>query len=395
MRGVIIFVVTGLLLAGGGEPILAQDGGMQGPPPALVRVDVVRRQTVQQRRLLTGSIKAVRRSVVASEESGRVVQAPPDPGTPVKAGAVLVKLDDALLRIQRQATDHATGAAQATVQQRQAELQLAERQRQRREELVARGAINEKELDDARDDEAGALAALHQAQALVRQRQSELAEYDERLSNMTIAAPFDGVVVAKSTEIGQWLAPGDTVAEVVETQRVDAVLDVPELMVGQLAADEPVTLSIEAVGVKRQAPVYRIVPEGDARARTFPVLIRLDNPEAKLKVGMTVTAELPTGQRVEALTVPRDAVILRPMGTLVYVQRGGVAAPVPVIVHFGAGDRYVVDGALNPDEQVVVEGNERLFPGQPLNIVGQGAAPAEDPPPAPAAEPAAATTNAP
>ena len=87
---------------------------------------------------------------------------------------------------------------------------------------------------------------------------------------------------------------------------------------------------------------------------------------------MSVAAELPTGAIVKAITVPRDAVQTTPTGAVVYANRGGVAVSIPVSIRFGAGDRFVIDGQLQPNEQVVIEGNERLTPGTPLKIVKIG-----------------------
>ncbi|MEX0742241.1 MAG: hypothetical protein WD079_05535, partial [Phycisphaeraceae bacterium] len=89
-----------------------------------------------------------------------------------------------------------------------------------------------------------------------------------------------------------------------------------------------------------------------------------------IKPGMSVRSQLPTGEAMQAMTVPRDAVQTTPSGTVVFVNRNGVAAAVPVRVQFGSGDRFVLDEtSLRDGEQVVVQGNERLAPGQPLRIV--------------------------
>ena len=76
---------------------------------------------------------------------------------------------------------------------------------------------------------------------------------------------------------------------------------------------------------------------------------------------------------------------LTPTGMLAYASRGGVAVPVNVVIRFGVGDRFVVDAALRPGERVVIEGNERLMPGTPLQVL-PAAAPAADARPAPPAD---------
>ena len=351
-----------------------------GPSPTPVRVGLVRMQAVQQKRTVSGRIDPIRRSIVASEESGRVVLSPPDPGTPVVAGQVLAQLDDEIMRIERKGAAGAVAEARGLVDQRQALLNNATRDRKRIEELARLGNAKQKELDDAGDMQAAARAALNQAQGVLEVNEARLAELDARLRKLKIVAPFDAQVIAKHTEVGQWLAPGNPVVELIATDRVDAVLDVPEFIVGRIPLDQPITVTVGAIGQQRTGPVYRLVPDADRTSRTFPVLIRLDNPDGALRSGMTVSSELPIGTQMQALTIPRDAVNLTPTGTLVYAHRGGVALPVNVVILFGAGDRFVVNAPLGPGEQVVVEGNERLFPGQPLQVLN----PPTDPEPAPA-----------
>jgi membrane fusion protein (multidrug efflux system) len=354
------------------------DGPPQGgPPPALVRVGQVAMEVVQQKRLITGRIQAIRQSMVAAEESGRVIVAPPDPGTPVKQGEVLCKLDAELLTQQRDAAAAQLREAQADIGRVNAELVLAKKMRVRYEQLLPTDAATQVELDQSVRDEQVYQAQLALAQATIAQRKADLAAYQQRLDRMTIAAPFDGTVTAKATELGQWVAPGTAVSTLVAIGQVDAVLDVPESIVGQLATDQLVEMVVAAAGARPKGKVYRIVPDADRTARTFPVWIRVDNADGKLLPGMTVKAELPTGQRGESLVVPRDAVQVVAGGARVFAVRGGVALPVPVKVRFATDGKFVVEAELGPGEQVVTEGNERLFPGQPVQVQGP---PASAPP---------------
>jgi RND family efflux transporter MFP subunit len=373
----------GLVVAGWAGVTAAQEGGPGGegedsggppgggPPPAVVRVGTVQMQTVQARRLITGQVEPVRHAQVAAEEPGQVTHAPPDAGVTVEAGQMLAHLDDTLLQADREAAAAALAEARALVSQRQAELELAVKQRKRFAQLVPTDSASQTEYDGAVRDQQVSEAQLQTARAMVAQSQAKLDRLDQRITNMTIAAPFDGVIIEKLTEVGEWLTPGQPVARMIATAQVDVVLNVPELMVEHLRTEEPVELRIEATGLRPKGRVHRIVPSADRRARTFPVMIRLDNPEGRFKPGMTAEAELPTGREIQATTVPRDAVQVTPQGPQVFAVRGGVALPVGVRIRFAVDSRFVVDAELGPGEQVVVEGNERLFPGQPVIMADQ------------------------
>lgn len=93
---------------------------------------------------------------------------------------------------------------------------------------------------------------------------------------------------------------------------------------------------------------------------------------------MTVVGLVPTGEPKEAMTISKDAVLRNETGNFVYFDGGGVAAIAPIRVEYAVGDRVVVQSdVLRPGMQVIVEGNERLFPSQPLMI--QNATPAATP----------------
>lgn len=345
-----------------------EEGG--GPDAALVRVGEAQMQEVQHQRLIMGQILPARRSMLTAEQSGRVVQAPPVSGIAVKEGEVLARLDTTLLESDRAAARATVNEAEAQVAERQAMLDLSTRNRERLEGLVKSSVAREKELKDARDDEAAAAARLRLAEARLERNKAELRHLEQRIQKTEVRAPFDGYVVRKETELGQWINPGDPVAEVVETVRVKVQLDVPESMIQHIPRDEPIRLRFQALNITREAPVFRIVPDGDRQARTFRTWIRLKNPDGRLKPGMTVSAELPTGRMTEAMTVPKDSVQMTPNGAVVYANRGGKAMRIGVQIRFGTRDRFVVDAAdLRAGDRVVVEGNERLRPGQPLKIV--------------------------
>jgi RND family efflux transporter MFP subunit len=382
----LVLVVSLLAGCGGGEDSEegngGEGGGPPGPPPSKVRVGLVERATVQQKRLIVGSLEAVQRSVVAAEEAGRVVQPPPDRGTAVEQGAVLAKLDDELLRKERSVEQALKRQAEASVNEAEARYKQASKLVERYRALVEEGGVTRTQLDEAVRDMRVAEAQKATAGARVARHAAAIALIDERIERMTTEAPFGGQIVEKHAEVGQWLAAGGPVVSMVRVDKVDAVLNVPDHMIGEVGLETPVEVKVTSIDSRRSAPVYRIVRDADRRARTYPVVVRLENVDGVLKPGMMVEAELPTGRAVESLTVPRNAVHTTPSGIRVMVNRGGQAVPVPVNIRFKIGARFAVDATLEPGEQVVVEGNERLRPGDRLQVlnaeqVAEAAAPTE------------------
>ncbi|MHC4429389.1 MAG: efflux RND transporter periplasmic adaptor subunit [Planctomycetota bacterium] len=357
----------------GAMPALAQNG----PPPTAVTVDPVRLEPVREHRRVTGELRALRRSKVAAQEAGLVIEFPVREGHRVKAGDVLARLDSRRLNLQLSALKADEQALESLVVERKANQAWRDRELELYRQSRQRGAANPKEVLDAESEASMARARVTQAE---RQRdvitaRAELLE--ERLADMTIKAPFDGIVVNRHVELGEWVSEGEAVVELVSTGQIETWLDVPQRFFGAVAGERvSIAVQVEATDQTISVTERRVIPVVDPKARSFAVVAVLDDADGTLTPGMSVTAWLPTGQLVEQLTVSKDALLRNTAGTYVYVARGGggestggpaSALPVSVEVLFPVGDRVVVTSRdMKADDHVVVEGNERLFPGMPI-----------------------------
>lgn len=363
-----------------GSMAAAQSGG-GGPPPAKVRLDAVRMENVEQRRDVTGEIRAVQRSRVAAEEAGMVVTLTLEPGDQVMSGQVIATLDDTLMVLEISQREADVASSLALVKEREAMVKKAERDLSRLKELMSGQGASQNEVDDAGTALAAASARLANSKAELAANEAELTWTRQRKEDMTIRAPFDGRVVSKGTEVGQWVRAGDTVAEIVATGEVDAWVDVPERYLGKLTtADARVQLYIAALDRTIESPISAVISDGDRLARTFPVRMRLENADGLIRPGMSVVGKVPTGSMMQAITVHKDSILRNDTGAYVYFDEGGKAMIAPIEPVFGFGDRMVVSSpTLKSGMRVVTEGNERIyFPGQPLLDVdapaGAGAA---------------------
>ena len=354
-----------------------------GPPPATVRVDLARMEVIEQRRPVTGELRATRRSMLASQAEGLVVRLCCREGDVVNAGDEIAGLDDTLAAIAVEGAESAVASAEATVAEREAQLERATIEVDRIASLVKRSSASPSEVDDARTAQASAKARLAQAKAELATRKTELARATEDLADMRIRAPFSGQIVMRAVEVGQWVDLGGDVVEIVALDTVEAWLDVPQTMADRIrTGDVRARVRIEATGQELEAPIASVIPSADPRSRLFPVRVVLDNADGRLKPGMSVVGLLPTGSAEPTLTVSKDAILRNDAGEFVYWNAGGTAVVAPVQRLFAQGLRVAVRApALRPGAEVVIEGNERLFPGQPLNVmnptVDPAAAPAE------------------
>ena len=344
-------------------------GQMSGP--AAATTEAVRLESVQQHRRVTGELRAVRRSQVATKEAGLVIALPVREGMRVRAGDVLAALDASVLDLDLERAQADAEAAAGITEERDATRAWREKELELYRKSAQRGAANVKEILDAESNFTIASARARQAARLVDVALARVALLEKRLVDMTVTAPFDGVVLARRAELGEWVDTGDALVELVSAGEIEAWLDIPQRYFTVVAEQQVrITLALDASSHTVTAERIRIIPQVDPRSRSFIVILTLDNRQGRLTPGMSLTAWVPTEGRSDQLTISSDAVLRNDVGAFVYVARRGEsgapseAVPVSVQVRFPIEDRVVVEApGLNPGDLVVVEGNERLFPG--------------------------------
>lgn len=353
----------------------------QGEIPATnVTVDEVRSERLVRRRAVTGEIRSMLTSALASQVEGLLVRLDVEEGDQVRAGQVLARLDDARARIAVDRARAAVDFAQAVIDQRRVELDNATRDFGRIEELERLGSSGVSQMDQARTLVASRTALLAQAQSELTSARGELALAQRELEDMTIEAPFDGRVVRKVSEVGQWVGRGDEVVVIVSLDRLEARVDIPEDVYAAVREtmehDGRLELRLPALGSGTGDEVYgrviSILPSADSLSRLFPVRIEVNDPGKKLRPGMSLTAMVPTRAVGDYITISKDAIVRTGTGEVVYFVNDGVSAIAPVERLFAVGDRMAVRSPmLKGGMSVVVSGNERMFPGQKLNILSE------------------------
>ncbi len=350
-----------------------------GPPPAKVVLDPARLESIEQHREVTGEIRAMRRSLVAAEQGGRVKSIGVDAGDPVEPGRVVVVLDTALQEIEVRRLTAVLEARRASARQRQSELERARRELDRMSAASVREAMSKSDVDEWRMQADAGEARLAEADAEIAVAQAALADATTRLQKMSIATPIGGRVVGKRTEVGQWVNAGDPVVEVLDVDSLEGRLDVPAALAGGLVEGRSrLRVRLLPSRVELEGTVTRVVPEADARSRLVPVRVALGAVQASAGAarpiaGMACTAQVPTGLPGQSLTISKDALLRDDAGEFVYANLGGSAMPLRVKRLFMSGERVAIEpGAVAPGMALIVEGNERImFPGQPVAPMGE------------------------
>jgi RND family efflux transporter MFP subunit len=263
-------------------------------------------------------------------------------------------------------------AARTQVKQQKLELRQAQRDLKRSQQLVASRATTVEEHQRRETDAAIADARLSTNMARITEIESQLTLIDVRLEDMVVRAPYDGRVVERHAEPGEWIHPGEPFITLVSSGKVEAWLDVPERF-AQLLGEDETRIEVHGFDGSLTPQSVKRVPDVHTRTRTFPLVLTFDDRQGQLTAGMSVDAWLPVGERTERLTVPKNAVIRSGRTAYVYKavdqDRRTIAVQTPIEVAFETGERVALAaGDLEAGDRVIVEGNERILPGSEIVV---------------------------
>ena len=336
----------GLLMAGSAS---AQSNEV---PAANVRVDVAIEQTLAPLKWSPASVLSRRDAQVAAEQGGRVTEMA-ELGTQLQAGGVLARLDDRQLRL---ALEEARAARARIV----ARLDYARAQERRLAVLMSQSTVSKAQAEEA----AAERRMLEQdlASAKVSVQQAEL-----RLAQSTVRAPFAGTVVERLVEVGEFLSVGSPLARLVDTVNLEAQVRAPVQLASLVKQGD--SLQLRQGEWRGEQSVRVVVPVGDATSRQFELRVAL--PPGQLPIGAALEVGLPSAQPSRVVSVPRDAIVLRPGERyVVRVADGDIAERVAVRVGNTLDNRVAIEGAIQAGDRLVVRGAERVQPGQRLQIEG-------------------------
>ena len=334
----------------------------QQMPPSPVGYTEARTRTVRGQLTLPGAVESNVVSLVASEIGGLVIEYPVKEGDRVKEGQLLA-------RLRTRARELDLAAIESQLKEAEARKKLADRNYERAKELFDSKVFSQQQLDDTYYEATALEGRIDNLTA-----DMERLRYD--IEQSEIQAPFSGVVIAKHTEVGQWLGVGDAVVQLLSLDDIEVRVEAPEDYYASIRPGVSAAVTFDAIpGRSFQGSIAAVIPKADDQARTFPVKIRVAAGSAKLGVGMLAKVRLngvSAGARASrsAVIVPKDAVVRQGAQRLVWLldDEGGVN-PAPVTTGAAAGSWVQVTGPVAPGAKVITRGNERLRPGQ--TVVGE------------------------
>jgi RND family efflux transporter MFP subunit len=343
-----------LLAVAAGSPLMDVQaaGAPQGAGErVVVEVGTVSVRPVTVRSWIPGSIMSRADARIASVIGGRVTWIA-EVGTRVRQGDPIARLDDTVTRLRAE-------DLRAQVARARAQHEVASSQLERFNRLAATQALSASQLEDARAQRDVSTDDVARADAQLRQAQYEIGQ-------SVIRAPFPGVVTERFIQRGEYVQIGAATVRLVNTADTEARATAALDLAATVHPGQAVT--VREHGVEKTGTVRTVVPVGDDRSRQFEVRVTLANPQ--WLVGTPVEVSLPSSAERTAVTVPRDALVIRQNHSYVLrVTRSDTVEELDVIPGVGIEDAVEVRGALAPGDRLVVRGAERLAAGQAVRVI--------------------------
>jgi multidrug efflux pump subunit AcrA (membrane-fusion protein) len=378
---------------------------------------------------IVGSLVARRESIIVSEVDGVVAEIgstghePAAPGqesqqfalgsrinigVQVAKGDVLVKLDPTEYQLKLQAAkarlttaekelanlyawrrDEEVRRAQAAHEEAAAQVELADSELKRAQELIERGAIVQATMDQRRTTLKTANAALSRADAelalaqagptqeeiavgmaAIEQARAEVARAEWELSRAEIRAPYDAVVTERFVDEGDSVTamPRVEILELMDLGVLTAELAVPERYINRIQMGDTAEIQVKGSVEPYQGVVALINDKVDPSSRTFRIRVGVPNDQRRLKVGQFAQVTLQIDRTENTLTVPAKALVYTGGQANVFVYRDGTVRRQPVQLGLGNERSVEVLDGLDDGQQVVVDDPSVLSDGMAVEL---------------------------
>jgi membrane fusion protein (multidrug efflux system) len=311
-------------------------------PPVNTVLLTLSPKTITDRINLPGAIEPWTRLQLMSKIGGTIDEVMVSEGSQVKKGDILARIEDADYRI---ALDRADAA-----------YKLAKNDFERDKKIYEKGVIPSATLDTNK-------TAMQTAKA----------DYDNAklmLSRTIVTSPMDGVIRRLDAKVGLQLSVGDPIAEILETDRVKAIIGIPESDVTAIRKLTTVNLTLQALDDKKvQSRIHFLSPAPETMARLYNLELEIDNQANEILTGMFVRADVVKNRYENSIVIPFYSVISRNDEQYVYVEENGLS--IKKMVTLGIMEKWMVQvtSGLSPGEKLIVEGHRDVEDGQKINVI--------------------------
>jgi HlyD family secretion protein len=308
-KKIIIAAILVLIIGAGGAYFFKNRGNA-----VKFRTEKVTRGDMRAAVTATGTMSAVVTVLVGTQVSGTIKQLFVDFNSIVKKDQLLALIDPALPQAKVEQARASLQSAAANVEKSEAALLDTKRTMERNQTLFAKNYIARSDVDTAETNYQSALAQVNVVKAQVEQARAALQVEETNLRYTRILSPVDGIVISRNVDIGQTVAASFqtptlfNIAQDLTQMQIDTNVD--EADIGKILVGQPVQFSVDAypdTTFNGKVSEIRNAPTTVQNVVTYIVVIKVDNPELKLKPGMTANVSIITATQAGALKVPNAA----------------------------------------------------------------------------------------
>ena len=316
----------------------------------------------------SGSLRAFNQAAVKARVAGEVREVLVREGETVKAGQVLVRMDEADYRARVAQAEGALLAARG-------QLDIAAKARENNRALLDRGFISKNAYDTASSQ-------YDIAQANVNAAQGGLDVSRKALGDTVIRAPIAGIVASRSVQPGEKVSADNKLLDVVDLARMEMEVAVPTSEIIAITPGQEVTVKVEGLPQPLPATVVRINPATQAGSRSIMTYLQLDNPQNRLRAGMFGEARLTLAKKAGVLAAPPSALQVNGDNAYVYAIEKDklVRRQVQTGITGSDGDATLVEitGGLEPGARIVRSNLGNLPAGATVKVLQSSVAGALD-----------------
>lgn len=366
-------LALGALACGSHETEIAKDAALKG-----IRLETINNAPIARYYEAPATVRSVTVSPLSAKVVGTVTQLMVREGDPVRAGQVLMTIDNrdagAMLQAARAGeleAEQGIAGAEAGVAAAEAQRKLANATLDRFKTLRERNSVSPQEYEEVEARTAAANAEADRAQRMLRAMQAKREQARAAASGaMTmmsytrITAPMNGVVTARMVDVGAMAAPGMPLLTVEDDRAYRIEAQVAESQVGKIRRGDTVRVRIDALDREVEGRVTAVAPGSDPSSRSYLVKVDLADDAARdVRSGMFAKAYFKAGDST-GMTVPARAIVRRGQLTSVFVLDDEQIARLRLIrTGKSEGDRVEVLSGIRDGDRVVAEPTPQVSDG--------------------------------
>lgn len=290
-----------------------------------VTVKAVKRGDITSVVTATGKIQPEVEVVISSEVPGEIIELPVKDGDSIAKGDLLVRVNPDTLEAQVKQQEAGLASTRASSAQQRAQLLQAELDFKRTEDLFAKGFATKDEREQAKTRLEIARAAHESSLFQVERQEMQLKEATDQLAKASLFSPISGTVVRLNSELGDRVVgtgqfAGTEIMRVADLSNMEVQVDVSEADIVNIEIGDSATVEIDALPDETIAGTVTEIANSaltsnersQEQLTTFAVRIRLNDPNQRLRPGMTATADIETDTVTDVVKAPLGAVVVRP-----------------------------------------------------------------------------------